>query len=550
MKPITRTVLSTWVLAVLGATASLSAAAQPDSAQPNAAQQDLAQVKATQSKAARPNIVYILADDMGQGDVGAYNPESKIATPHIDRLANEGMKFMDTHTSSGVCTPTRYGILTGRYSWRTAKLKKGVLGGHSSHLIEPTRETVASFLKQQGYATACVGKWHLGMDWKVKDGSKIGKRITYKQVDPTAPIANGPNSVGFDYFFGISASLNMDPHAFVENDRLLGTLEILKSIEEVTARGFTQPSKPGFAAKEYEQQEVLNELAARTCGWIEDHAKDPFFVYLPLPSPHSPIVPSDRFKGKSGLNLHGDFCMESDWVVGEVLKTLDQQGIAENTLVVFTADNGTSPKAGFEVMAKKGHHPSWIYRGMKGTNWEGGHRVPFLVRWPARVEAGTVCDQLGCTTDFLATCADITGVELADDAGEDSVSFLPALAGQQIPEVDDRLVIHHSDGGIFAIRRGKWKVMFDDFGGFHRPDARADDPIVDAASLQLFDMDTDKIEKYNVASKHPEVIEMMKQDLAKIIQCGRSTPGPNLPSDYRDPDVQWPQIAIVKEYLP
>ncbi|WP_146397338.1 sulfatase family protein [Planctomycetes bacterium CA13] len=499
--------------------------------------------------AEKPNIVYILADDMGQGDVGAYNKDSKIPTPHIDRLASEGIKFMDTHTSSGVCTPTRYGILTGRYSWRTPTLKQGVLGGHSPHLIEPTRETVASFLKKQGYATACIGKWHLGMDWKVIDPGKVGKRISYKNIDPTAPITNGPNSVGFDYFFGISASLNMDPHAYIENDRIQGTLETLKTLDEVNARGFTQPSKPGYAAKEYVQQEVLTKFAEKTCGWIRDNKDGPFFVSLPLPSPHSPIVPRDRFKNKSGLNLHGDFCMESDWVVGEVLKTLDELGIANNTLVVFTADNGTSPKAGFPEMGKKGHHSSWIYRGMKGTNWEGGHRVPFIVRWPNKVKPGTISDALTCTTDLMATCAGIIGVKLADNEGEDSVSFLPACQGNAIPRKGDRLVIHHSDKGIFSIRRGKWKVMFDDFGGSSRSDPRKDDPIINATDLLLFDMKTDAIEKINVAADHPEVIEMLEKELADIIKRGRSTPGPQLSSDFNDPNIKWPQLEPILEQL-
>jgi len=486
---------------------------------------------------------------MGQGDVGAYNKDSKIATPHIDRLSREGMKFTDTHTSSGVCTPTRYGILTGRYSWRTSRLKKGVLGGHSTHLIEPTRETVASLLKKQGYATACVGKWHLGMDWKITAPGKAGKRVTWKNVDPKAPIQNGPNSVGFDYYFGISGSLNMDPHAYIENDQIQGTLEVLKTLDEVNARGFTQPSKPGYAAKEYVQQEVLEQFAEKTCGWIKENKDGPFFVYLPLPSPHSPIVPSDRFKDKSGLNQHGDFCMETDWVVGEVLKTLDELNIADNTLVVFTADNGTSPKAGFPVMAKKGHHSSWIYRGMKGTNWEGGHRVPFVVRWPSAVKAGTVSDALTCTTDLIATCAEIVGSDLADDAGEDSVSFLPALSEKAIAGEEDRLVIHHSDIGIFSIRRGKWKVMFDDFGGSKRTDPRKNEPIMNAASLQLFDMETDAVENINVAAEHPEVVETLKKELAGIIAKGRSTPGEYLPSDHNAPNVKWPQIEMLRPLL-
>lgn len=502
-----------------------------------------------QAVADKPNIIYILADDMGQGDVSCYNPDGKIPTPHIDRLAAEGVKFMDTHTSSGVCTPTRYGILTGRYSWRTATLKKGVLGGHSPHLIEPERETVASFLKRQGYATACIGKWHLGMDWALTDPTKRHSRVSWKYIDPKQPIRNGPNSNGFDYYFGISGSLNMDPHAFVENDRIQGTLETLKTLDEVNARGFTQPSKPGYAAKEYVQQQVLDIFAKKTCGFIRDHKDGPFFIYLPLPSPHSPIVPSGRFKDKSGLNLHGDFCMETDWVVGEVLRTLDELKLADNTLVVFTADNGTSPKAGFPAMAEKGHHSSWIYRGMKGTNWEGGHRVPFIVRWPEVTKAETVSDTLACTTDFLATVAAITEVKLADDAGEDSVSFLPALKGMPVPGNDERLVIHHSDKGIFSVRRGKWKLMFDDFGGSGRGDPRRKEPIQDAAPLQLFDMDNDAVENVNLARDYPEIIETLKKDLAKIIKRGRSTPGPELPSDYNDPLVKWPQLDVVRTYL-
>ncbi|MBK1875804.1 sulfatase family protein [Pelagicoccus mobilis] len=504
---------------------------------------------ALSANASKPNIIYILADDMGQGDVHAYNKNSKIPTPHLDRLAAEGMTFMDGHTSSGVCTPTRYGILTGRYSWRTPTLKQGVLGGHSPHLIDPDRETVASLLQKEGYKTACIGKWHLGMDWTLTDPSKTSQRVSWKYVDPKGPIKNGPNSIGFDYFFGISASLNMDPHAYVENDKLLGTLEVLKNLDEVNARGYTQPSKPGYAAKEYVQQEVLIKLAEKTSEWIHKHKDSPFFVYLPLPSPHSPIVPSDRFLNKSGLNLHGDFCMESDWVLGEVLKALDETGTAENTIVIFTADNGTSPKAEFKEMAEQGHNSSWIYRGMKGTNWEGGHRVPFIVRWPAEIKAGTRSDELICTTDLMATCVDILDTDIADNMAEDSVSFLPALKGKEIREAKGRVVVHHSDKGIFSIRQGKWKVMFDDFGGSNRGDPRKDEPIENAAPLQLFDMVNDPTEDVNLAAKYPEVVESLKKGLAEVIQSGRSTPGEDQPTDLAEAWDSWTQLDPVREYL-
>ncbi|WP_111708861.1 sulfatase family protein [Lutibacter citreus] len=495
----------------------------------------------------KPNIVYILADDMGVGDVMIYNKDSKIPTPNIDKLAKEGIKFSDAHTSSGVCSPTRYGILTGRYSWRTSALKKGVLGGHSEHLINNSRETVASLLKKQGYTTACVGKWHLGMDWKQLEASKSVRKKA-NNVDMNAPIKNGPNVNGFDYYFGIAASLNMNPHVFIENDKAQGTFEYLKDQDALKKRGYIG-AKPGWSAKEFEQDQVLPTFTKKTCDWIRKNSDKPFFVYMPLNAPHSPIVPNKDFAGKSELNDHGDFCMETDWAVGEVMKTLDELGIADNTILVFTADNGTSPKAGFPVMAKKGHHSSWIYRGMKGTNWEGGHRVPFVVRWPNEVEKNQVSNQLICTTDLMATCAEVLNFDLNDNEGEDSVSFLPALKNKSIPELKDRAVVHHSDVGVFSVRYGKWKLMFDNFGGSKRGDPRESEPIKDTADLLLFDMENDAVENINLAAKYPEVVEKLKKKLAAVIKNGRSTEGENQPTDVKDPNVKWPQLKVVKEYL-
>ncbi|MFD2255216.1 arylsulfatase [Luteolibacter algae] len=468
--------------------------------------------------AEQPNIVYILADDLGPGDVRAYNKDGKIPTPHLDQLAAEGMKFMDPHTGSSVCTPTRYGILTGRYSWRTAK-KEGVLGGLSPHMIDPERETVASFLKKQGYQTACIGKWHLGMDWKKNEGGK-GKKAAF---DMSAPIENGPLDVGFDYYFGIAGSLNMEPHAFIDGRRIQGTLEFLPNAEAVRERGFIG-ANPGWSSKEFVQDQVLPTFTAKTCDWIRAHAEKPFFVYMPLNSPHSPIVPSKDFAGKSGLNDHGDFVMETDWAVGEVMKTLEELNIADNTIVIFTADNGTSPKAGVKTMQEKGHFTSWIYRGLKGTTWEGGHRVPFIVRWPAGLKAGTSSDQPICTTDLFATCADILGKKLPDNIAEDSVSFLPALKQEPIPGVQNRLIVHHSDKGVFAVRRGKWKLMLDDKGGSPRGNPK-DKPIVNPDSVLLFDMETDAVESTNLSKTHPEIVESLKKQLTEIITAGRSTPG-------------------------
>lgn len=501
--------------------------------------------KSQKSAQGKPNIIYILADDMGIGDVKAYNPNGKIMTPNIDRLAAEGMKFMDAHTNSSVCTPTRYGILTGRYAWRT-HLKKGVLGGHSAHLIEPSRETVASLLKKQGYSTACVGKWHLGMDWPSTDGKDI-RASKPTNVDFKAPIQNGPLALGFDYFFGIAGSLNMDPHAYVENHFLLGILEYHKTLDDVAARGFIQPAKPGWIAKEYEQEKVLAELANKTTSWIRQNADKPFFVYLPLPSPHSPIVPSDEFKGKS-INEHGDFCMESDWVVGEVLKTLDELNLTENTIVIYTSDNGTSPKAQIKEMQEKGHYTVLNYRGLKGTLWEGGHRVPFVVRWPKGIKSGTKNNDPICTTDLFETCADLFKLKTASKFAEDSYSFLPALKGNALAHTDQRMIVHHSDKGIFSVRRGKWKLTFANDGGSNRKNPK-DKPVINDSEFLLFDMDKDPEESSNLYAENPELVKALKKQLAAIVQNGRSNPGEPQENDMVSENESWPQLDPIREYL-
>ena len=495
--------------------------------------------------AAKPNIVYILADDMGPGDVMAYNKDCKFPTPNIDRLAAEGMKFMDAHSNSSVCTPTRYGILTGRYAWRTF-LKTGVEHGHDMHMIDPERETVASLLKKQGYATACVGKWHLGMDWTSTDGKEIAQTKP-TNVDFSAPMKNGPLDVGFDYYFGIAASLNMDPHAYIDGRQTQGTMEFLKDKAAVKARGL-EGAKPGWAAKEFVQSQVLPDFAKKTCDWIRENKDQPFFVYMPLNSPHTPIVPSRAFAGKSGLSSYGDFCMETDWAVGEVLKTLDELGIADNTIVIFTADNGTSPGSKFENSQAKGHYSSWIYRGLKGTTWEGGHRVPFIARWPEGVKSGTVSDQLICTTDLVATVAELSGVKLVENIGEDSVSFLPALKGKEIPNIGSRGIVHHSDGGIFAVRRGKWKLLFDNKGGSRRQNPK-DKPVINSADFLLFDMEEDVVESTNVSAEYPEVVTELKMLLADYINKGRSTPGAPQKNDPIEGKKKWTQTDVVKEYI-
>ena len=479
-----------------------------------------------------PNIVYILCDDLGYGDVHCLNPEGKIATPQMDRLAAGGMIFTDAHSSSAVCSPTRYGILTGRYGWRS-RLKQGVLGGMSPPLIEPGRLTVASFLNQQGYHTACVGKWHLGMQWTLKPGEKgFGDNIEQGpegwRADFTQPITRGPNGVGFDEYFGISASLDMVPYTFIENDRVAAVPTVDKAFAMMLGRNGGMTRK-GPAAADFEDVAVLPALTRRAVEIIERQspgakAGKPFFLYLPLNAPHTPITPTEEWRGKSGLNPYADFVMQTDASIGAVLDALDREGIAENTLVFLASDNGCSPQAKYEELLPKGHNPSHHFRGTKADVFEGGHRVPFLARWPARVKAGTRTDQTVCLNDLLATCADILGKPLPANAGEDSVSLLPVLEGRAEGPIHEA-VVHHSINGSFAIRQGRWKLeLCADSGGWSEP--RPGTPASrELPAAQLYDLSDDVGERHNLADDHPEVVARLTQLLEKYVADGRSTPG-------------------------
>ena len=467
--------------------------------------------------AEQPNILYVLADDLGYGDVHCLNLDGKIPTPNLDRLAADGVRFTDAHSSSSVCTPTRYSILTGRYNWRS-RLKQSVLNGYSPRLIEPGRLTVPEFLRQHGYQTGCLGKWHLGMDWARKPGPFPKDYPAFWKIDYTKPIENGPTAVGFDYFFGISASLDMPPYVFIENDR-------------VTAVPTTEKQliRKGPAAVDFEAVDVLPTLTRKAADYITEHADAakhgrPFFLYLALTAPHTPILPVVRWQDKSRLNAYGDFVMQVDETVGRVLAALDQNGLADNTLVIFTSDNGCSPAANVEQLTAKGHEPSYHFRGYKADIFDGGHRIPFLVRWPGKVEPGSRSDQLICLTDLFATCAAILDVPLSDDAAEDSVSILPALLGTADRPLREA-VVHHSINGSFAIRRGKWKLeLCPDSGGWSDPrpgrEAAAHLPPV-----QLYDLNTDIGERDNVQAEHPEVVAELTELLEEYVATGRSTPG-------------------------
>lgn len=469
-----------------------------------------------------PNIVYILADDQGYGDVSCLNDHSKIQTPNLDSLAKEGMIFTDAHSGSAVCTPTRYGVLTGRYCWRST-LKKGVLlGYYSSHLIEEGRMTVASMLKSKGYHSACIGKWHLGFIW-AKNGPKPA------DIDYTQPIKNGPIDNGFDYFFGIPASLDMPPYAYIENDRVTAIPDQI-----VPAAKGKMFWRKGEIAPDFKHIEVLPKLTEKAVAYINERAKSkdtqPFFLYFPLPAPHTPILPTEEFQGKSGTNEYGDFVLQVDWTVGRVVQALKDNGMDENTLVIFTSDNGCSPTADYNELEAFGHDPSYVFRGHKADIFEGGHRIPLIVQWPARVKAGSSCDDTTCLTDLMATAAEINGIPLPDNAAEDSVSMLPNLLGTADGPVREATV-HHSINGSFSIRQGKWKLVLCGGSGGWSPPSLKKVREQNLPSVQLYDLSTDIAETTNVQDKYPNVVKRLTALMQEYADRGRSTPGASQPNN-------------------
>jgi arylsulfatase A-like enzyme len=488
--------------------------------------------------ATTPNIIVILADDLGFGDVRCNNPDSKILTPNIDRIANEGMRFTDAHTSSGVCTPTRYSLLTGRYHWRT-HLQSGVLGGFSKPLIAQDRRTLASLLSQKGYHTICIGKWHLGMSWPLRNGSIADDRGDFGKsfpdvasVDYALPIQDGPVDRGFHSFYGISASLDMFPYVWIQ-DRL--PTEIA-SVEKAFPR-------KGPAGARFEAIDVQPGITDHLLNYISERAEaskqgKPFFAYVPLAAPHTPIVPTKEWQDKSRINAYADFVMQVDADMGRLLKTLDRLSISENTLLIFTSDNGCSPAAKIDELEAAGHKPSYIYRGHKADLYEGGHRVPFLVRWPGKIKSGSQSDQLIGQIDLMATFAELIGESLPTNVGEDSVSFLSTLFERESKN-SRTSIISQSIQGNFAIRDGQWKLcLCPGSGGWSFPRPGKDDHS-GLPPLQLYDLSTDPGESKNLVDSFPERVAKMTNMLETAIAQGRSTPGVEVKNDA--------QIVMIKE---
>ena len=456
----------------------------------------------TANMPAPPNMIVIMADDMGYGDVRAYNPDSRVPTPYMDRLSAEGMRFTDAHSPSAVCTPTRYALLSGRYAWRLPSLESGVTNGYSPLAMDTTRATIASVLQSHGYATAAIGKWHLGLG-------------TTEPTDYSQPLYPGPRALGFDYFYGIPASLDMPPYVWVENEAL---------VEPPTAHGngpvgcCTGPFwRSGPMAPSFNHTEVLPIITDKAVEYIRDRGRDrsTFFLYVPLAAPHTPWLPTEPFIGTSGAGEYGDFTAQVDATVGAVMTALEDAGLAANTILIVTSDNGAywRPKE----IAEFDHRANHSWRGMKADIHEGGHRVPFIVRWPEHVAAGSTTDQLTVHTDLFATLADAAAAPLPGDAAEDSFSHLAVLVGDTVAS-GRTSAVHQSIDGLLSFRQGPWKFIDGQgSGGFTKVDTSATDP-----PAQLYDLSVDPAESNNLFGSHPEKAAAMKAALEAVRSAGRS----------------------------
>jgi arylsulfatase A len=460
---------------------------------------------ATPKGKARPNVVIILADDMGWGDIEAYNPQSAVPTPNLNRLANRGTRFNDMHSSSAVCTPSRYALMTGRYHWRT-KLKRGVLQGYSPALIEPGRTTLPALLKQSGYYTAGVGKWHLGLG-------------NAEKVNYAKPLTPGPNDVGFDYYYGIPASLDMAPYLYFENDRAVGELtDYTKGgagPDPVGAFWREGPTTPGF---DFDQ--VLPNLTNKACEVIDQRAgKDqPFFLYVPLPAPHTPWLPLPEYRGKSRAGDYGDFAHQTDAMIGKIIATLEDKGVFDDTIVIFTSDNGAFWRE--RELAMYPHRSNGEWRGMKSDAFEGGHRIPFLISWPGRAKPGGVSNEMGSLVDVMATIASGLGLRLPDDAAEDSFSLSDALGSRS--KSGRQYLIASASSGLMSIRDHRWKLILGPgSGGFtalSAADAKA------AIAGQLYDLENDPAERHNLWHRHPDIVARLTTEFERAEKAGRTRP--------------------------
>jgi len=486
----------------------------------------------------KPNIVIILADDLGYGDVACYNPESKVPTPNIDRLAKEGMRFTDAHTPSTVCTPTRYSLLTGRMAFRNGM--KGVFTGAGGPcLIKADRLTLPGLLRSQGYTTAMFGKWHVGMTFYDKDGKAINKNglEAVKRIDYSQPISGGPMDRGFDHFFGTACCPTTDwLYAYIDGDKIPVPPTRIVDREPLPNHPYSRDNRPGMIAPGFDLEEVDMVFLQKSLEFLEAHKKQspdkPFFLFHSAQAVHLPSFAGRAFKGKTGAGPHGDFIFELDYIVGRLAEKLDQLGYGENTLLIFTSDNGPEVPTVINMRKSHQHDGARPWRGVKRDQWEGGHRVPFIARWPKRIEAGSTSEQTVCLTDLMATCATLTGTTIPRDAAEDSFDILPALLGQAGDKPIREYTLHQTISLALAIRHGDWKYLDHKGSGGNNYERKGEwglkqfalpERAPDALG-QLYNLANDPGETTNLHNEHPEIVKTLKAKLEALKKSGRSAP--------------------------
>jgi arylsulfatase A len=485
--------------------------------------------------ATKPNILLILADDLGYGDVRCYNDQAKVATPNLDRLAREGMRFTDAHSPATVCTPTRYSLMTGQMAFRVPDGGAVFTGVGGPSLIAPGRLTLPAMLRANGYATACVGKWHVGLTFSDKDGQPVrGNGVeAVRRVDFSRRIAGGPVDIGFDKFFGTACCPTTDwLYAFIENDRVPVPPTQLVDKSSLPKHAYADDCRAGLIAPDFPMEEVDMVFLKKSREFLEQHVRQspgkPFFLYHAAQAVHLPSFAAPQFKGATQSGPHGDFIHQLDWITGELLATLEKLGIADNTLVIFTSDNGPEVTSVVHMRADYGHDGARPLRGMKRDSWEGGHRVPLLVRWPGKIKGGTTSAQLTSLTDIMATIAAILGVPLPDDAAEDSFNMLPALLGTDPAPIRPYL-LQQAFGGArtLSIRRGPWKYLDHPGSGgnrYERDPALKPFHVPDSAPVALYQLETDPGETNNLQAERPNIVQELKALLEQSKASGRSTP--------------------------
>lgn len=527
----------------------------------------------------RPNVLVILADDLGQGDVSCFNPDAGWRTPQMDRIAEQGMRFFDSHATSALCTPSRYGLLTGRYNWRS-RLKRLVLPGDAEALIEKDRLTLAQFLSDRGYSTAVVGKWHLGLDWQLRDEgpdmayyglseqehpiptTRFGRNGNFAadqqwevegvDIDYSKPITLGPNQLGFDYSFITAASHDQPPFVYIENGQALDIPTTFGgdhwTLDRASSAQWAQIQK-GPMSEDFDVTSLIPDFQAKALEVLQQllDGDDPWFLYVPSHLVHGPIIPNEPWQGRSGFGPYGDFVLQFDDYVGQLVDAIDHAGQTDNTIVIVTSDNGVSPVADPGALAEKGHDPSNGWRGVKADIWEGGHREPFIVRWPEVVEPNSTSDHLISHSDIFATLSEVLGDGLPESAAEDSISQLAAWQGSSEPARDD--IVVSSGGGGLAIRQGDWKLEFvtdgDGFGALAEPPP--DSEPTRYVPAQLYNLANDPVEQHNLITEQPTKVRELSEVLSEYIRRGRSTLGPSQPNDSGTPADRWIQIEWMSD---